>query len=114
MQTDDLIMRIERKLPGQKFSIKRTRKQWIDKDVKRFDRELAFLLKRYSMEEIVGGYVTMTQRYFEESRYFLENGKYRYSSFDEVNRMIYADETYMKGYMLGLEVILSAEPDHTD
>lgn len=38
----------------------------------------------------------------EETKFFIESGTYRYSSFDEVKDKVYFNESYMKQYMIGL------------
>lgn len=100
MLTDEIIAR----LPLQKFSISRIQKLWTDNDIEAFESELGYLLTRHSMNELAESYVVLTEHYIEEADYFKKNGRYRYSSFEEVNKLIYADEKMMKQYMLGLEL----------
>lgn len=102
--TEELITGILQKIPGQTFSIKRIRKMWTPEEEARFERELEYLTEKYSLDKIVEGYIFMTTSNMEESRYFQEHGEYRYHSFAEVDRNIYANEEQMTLYMLGLSL----------
>ncbi len=102
--TECVINEILHRLPGQTFSIRRTMREWTDDEKKRFAQELEYLTERYSLEEIVEGYLFYTGSVMEESRYFKEQGDYRCHSFAEVDAYIYADAERMKQYMLGLAV----------
>lgn len=99
-----LIDEILHRLPGQAFSVRRTTREWTDEEKNRFAQELEYLTEKYSLEEIVEGYLFYTESVMEESRYFKEHGDYRCHSFEEVDEYIYADAGRMKQYMLGLAV----------
>lgn len=101
---EHLINEILHRLPGQAFSVKRTMREWMDEERKRFAQELEYLAENYSLEEIVDGYLFYTESVMKESRYFKEHGDYRCHSFEEVDEYIYADAGRMKQYMLGLAV----------
>lgn len=102
--TGQLTDQIMHKLPGQIFSIKRTVREWTVDEKNRLEQELQYLTARYSMDEIVSGYLFYTNSVMEEMKYFQEHGSYRYSSFAEVGKYLYADPKRMKLYMLGLSV----------
>lgn len=102
--TDQLVDKITHRLPGQLFSLKRVRKEWTEEEKDRVEQELQYLTNKYSMEEIVEGYVFYTGSVMEETKYFKEHGDYRCHSFAEVDAYIYADKKRMKLYMLGLMV----------
>ncbi len=102
--TELLVDKILHELPGQVFSVKRVRKEWTDEEKQRFEQELQYFTEKYSMDEIVKGYIFYTNSVMEETRYFKEHEDYRCHSFEEVDRYIYADPERMKLYMLGLSV----------
>lgn len=102
--TEYLVDEILHRLPGQIFSVRRTIKEWTDEDRQRFEQELQYLTEKYTMEEIIEGYIFYTNSVMEETRYFKEYGDYRCHSFAEVDAYIYADPERMKLYMLGLTV----------
>lgn len=102
--TECVINEILHRLPGQTFSIRRTMREWTDDEKKRFAQELEYMNEKYSLEEIVEGYLFYAGSVMEESRYFKEHGDYRCHSFEEVDAYIYADAERMKHYMLGLAV----------
>ena len=55
-----------------------------------------------SIHEIAECYLLFIQVVMEETKYFMEHGTYRYSTFDEVSRDVYFNNEYMTKYMTGL------------
>lgn len=104
MLIDQVLIGILKKLPAQTFSIKKVRRLWTQEEENRFDYELGYLSEDYELETIIDGYVYLTRSILEETKYFRENGHYRYDSFDEVNRNVYANQKNMTLYMLGLSL----------
>lgn len=104
MLRDQVIFGILQKLPGQTFALRRMQSLWTPEAEKQFEEELAFLGGKYSVQKIIDGYVWLTGMTIEESKYFREHGDYRYHSFDEVNRNMYADKEKMTLCMLGLSL----------
>lgn len=102
--TEYLIDKILHELPGQVFSVKKVRKEWTGEEKQRFEQELQYLTEKYSIDEIVKGYVFYTNSVMEEARYFKEHEDYRCHSFEEVDNYIYSDPERMKLYMLGLAI----------
>jgi 2-polyprenyl-3-methyl-5-hydroxy-6-metoxy-1,4-benzoquinol methylase len=47
-------------------------------------------------------YRWMCENFLEEELHFRRTGRYRYSSFAEVNRFVYSDEAYMSRYVNGI------------
>lgn len=58
----------------------------------------------YDMEDIADAYLFMNAMVLEETQFFLRNGRYRYTSFDEVNKIVYDNPDYMKRYMMGVSI----------
>lgn len=56
----------------------------------------------YTLEFLADAYSFINQMVVEESYFFERNRRYRYSSFDEVNSLVYQNDGYMKKYMVGL------------
>lgn len=59
----------------------------------------------YEMDFIVDAYLFINNMAMEETYYFIRNGKYRNSTFEEVNEIVYANPEYMKKYMMGLSIL---------
>jgi len=68
-----------------------------------FEKLLGFYIHREesSLEKIVDRYLNMILMMIEEQKYFIESGKYRFSTFSEVENC-YKDPNYMKDYTVGL------------
>lgn len=60
--------------------------------------------KNYDIEYIVDSYLFLNNMIMEETYYFVSNDKYRYSSFKEVDDIVYNNKEYMEKYMMGLAV----------
>lgn len=57
-----------------------------------------------SLEEQAKSYIVVLNDTLEETKYFIEFGKYRYSTLTEVENKVYFNEDYMKQYMVGLAI----------
>lgn len=57
-----------------------------------------------TLEEQAKSYIVVLDDTLEETKYFIEFGKYRYSTLVEVENMVYFNESYMKQYMVGLAI----------
>jgi 2-polyprenyl-3-methyl-5-hydroxy-6-metoxy-1,4-benzoquinol methylase len=49
-------------------------------------------------------YLFINNMVLEETYYFVVHGKYRYSTFEEVNSIVYDSQKYMEKYMMGLAI----------
>lgn len=56
----------------------------------------------YDIEKLAEAYLMMVNDVRSETKYFLENGKYRNSTYEEVKSNVYFNDNYMEQYMLGL------------
>ena len=105
MLSEQLVDQIMREAPpGQVFSIRRVRSMWTPAEAQRFEREVCSLSEKYSMEEMVEGYLYLTNMTMQEAAWFREHGDYRYHSFEEVNRNVYSNTGRMTSLMIGLSV----------
>ncbi|MCH5275682.1 MAG: hypothetical protein J1E65_07565 [Lachnospiraceae bacterium] len=67
------------------------------------ERILEFFQENYcGLTELAEAYFQVVDNIREETKYFLETGKYRNSSYKEVAETVYFNESYMERYMLGL------------
>lgn len=57
-----------------------------------------------TMDEIIDGYMFINNMVKEEQYFFVNNGRYRYSKFSEVDDAVYGNAKYMSRYMLGLTI----------
>ncbi len=67
---------------------------------------LAFYMEKqgYSLELLAEAWYFINDMVMEETYYFVKNGSYRYSTFEEVNEKVYQNDEYMKKYMIGLSI----------
>ncbi|MBF7059534.1 class I SAM-dependent methyltransferase [Campylobacter volucris] len=59
---------------------------------------------KINLEEQAKSYILILNDTLEETRYFIEFGKYRYSTLAEVEDKVYLNKDYMKKYMVGLAI----------
>ncbi|EEV5379681.1 class I SAM-dependent methyltransferase, partial [Campylobacter jejuni] len=72
-------------------------------DEEEFDKLISYYIQDgISIKEQCDCYLLILNDTLEETKFFIENGAYRYSSFDEVKDKVYFNESYMKQYMIGL------------
>lgn len=64
-----------------------------------FIRELG-----YDMSFITEAYLFINHMVMEETYFFIKNNRYRNSSFEEVNEIVYDNPKYMEKYMMGLSI----------
>ena len=65
------------------------------------------------LDEFCEGYDFLTKIVLEEELFFRRNGRYRLSSFEEANRLVYQDADYMRRYMNGLLMTQLYWSNHT-
>ena len=104
MLVDQVLTGILQRLPGQTFSIRKVCALWTPEERERFEQELEYFSEKYTLETLVDGYLFLTETTLKESRYFQENGDYRYHSFEEVNQNVYSNTRNMTLCMLGLSL----------
>lgn len=82
--------------------------KWIatEEEIEELDILLRFFVEElhHDIDYIVDAYLFINYMVREETYYFIRHGRYRYSSADEVNRIVYSDTEYMERYMTGLSV----------
>lgn len=85
--------------------------QYLESSLKMLDPEesstleniLVFFIDNYGgLAELTEAYFQVVDNFREETKYFLQTGKYRSSSYKEVSEIVYFNESYMERYMLGL------------
>lgn len=83
-------------------------KRWegTEKEKKDLENLLNFYISQYhySLDYLAESYLFLNSTMMEEERYFYKHGKYRNSSFQEVNRLVYQNSEYMERYMCGLAI----------
>lgn len=86
-------------------------KKYLQKSVSELNDEeyqnLEYLIKfydyiGYSIKFQADSYIMFIEDSMEETKYFIENNKYRYSKLSEVEDSIYFNDDYMTKYMIGL------------
>ena len=65
------------------------------------------------LNEFCEGYDFITRIVLEEELFFRRHGRYRLSSFEEANRLVYQDADYMRRYMNGLLMTQLYWSNHT-
>lgn len=72
-------------------------------DEEEFDKLISYYIQdNIDIKEQCDCYLLILNDTLEETKFFIENGCYRYSSFNEVKNKVYFNENYMKQYMIGL------------
>ena len=82
-----------------KWEATESEKQELDIILRFFLEELG-----YELDFIVNAYLFINQMAMEETYYFVQHGRYRNSSFEEVNKIVYDNSEYMEKYMIGLAI----------
>lgn len=68
-----------------------------------FDALLSYYIQHgETIESLAQNYVDFINDLMEERYFFVQNGCYRYSKIEEVDKKIYQNPKYMKMYMIGL------------
>lgn len=68
----------------------------------------------FSIYEVAKAYDLIVKDTFKEQVYFKRHGRYRYSSYLEVEKAVYQNPDYMKYYMIGLAVSGYLWPNHVE
>ena len=103
--TRDFLSRLYEARPRQKKSIEKILQAEFEKaDFEELESVLSFYTDQYGMEYVVDSYLTILDDTATETMYFLQNGRYRRSTFAEVDQLVYDNPDYMKRYMIGLAI----------
>lgn len=65
-----------------------------------------------TLDYLAVSYNTIVNDTLMEQLFFKENGRYRWSRFDELAHSVYFDEAYMRKYMYGLAITAFLWPNH--
>jgi 2-polyprenyl-3-methyl-5-hydroxy-6-metoxy-1,4-benzoquinol methylase len=76
------------------------------------DSYLAHLLSQHSLDFIAESYETILDDTFDAQLFFMSEGRYRHSTFEEVANSVYFEPSYMKRYMVGLAITNFLWPNH--
>ncbi len=60
--------------------------------------------KKNTIDELVEAYLFLINMFREETYYFISNGKYRFSKYEEIGNSVYGNRDYMQKYMIGLAI----------
>ena len=78
------------------------------------ERYLEFMgAEGLSHEQIADAYITIVDDTFREELQFRQTGRYRYSTYAEVQSGVYDNPGYMRNYMIGLALSSFWWPNHT-
>jgi SAM-dependent methyltransferase len=80
-----------------------------------FESYVDFCLKSgLALDYLADCYLTIVQDTYAEQIYFMKHGKYRNTSFAEVEKAVYGNPSYMERYMLGLALTSFLWPNHRE
>ena len=97
-----LITKIAEKSPMQEKNVQKYAAAMDGLEKEKLSRRIRYFLERGSTYETMAeGYLKFCEYFTEERFYFLENGTYRYHTYEEAS-VLYNDEEYMNNYMTGL------------
>lgn len=76
------------------------------KEAEELENVLHFLTDEYQcgLDFLADSYLFVVNMIKEEQYYFVANGRYRNSTFEDVNRAVYQNQEYMEKYMIGLSL----------
>ena len=112
-ELDEFLKLIFERNPRQKSSIMKTMNLYFtEDDLIQLKEVLRFYRKTISLDEIVDAYNLIVEDTTRETKYFLLHGKYRYSSFEETEKLVYSNYEYMSKYMVGLAISGYLWPNH--
>lgn len=100
--TEQFIQMVSERNPFQKkllkdWQIRKEEKQELESIL-----EFYTIGQGYSLEYLVEAYTFINTMVMEETYFFEKNKRYRNSTFEEVNEIVYQNDEYMKKYMIGL------------
>lgn len=96
------VEQVEKRSPLQKKSVQRYVDTMNDLEKEKLVRRIQYFLEQgYTYETMAKGYLKFCEYFAEERFYFVENGMYRYSTYEEAS-VLYNNEEYMNNYMIGL------------
>jgi len=97
-----LVSQIEKSSPLQKKNIQRYVEAMNILEREKLVRRIRYFLEQgYTYETMTEGYLKFCTYFTEERLYFVENGTYRYSTYEEASEL-YKNQDYMHNYMIGL------------
>lgn len=97
-----LITKIAEKSPTQEKNVQKYVKAMYKQEREKLVRRIHYFLEQgHTYETMAEGYIKFCEYFSEERFYFMENGTYRYSTYEEAS-VLYNDEEYMNNYMTGL------------
>lgn len=65
-------------------------------------KTLDYFSRNNTLEQIGDAYLEFVNNTLEETKHFVEEGRYRYATLKEVSSKVYFNDSFMKNYMLGL------------
>ncbi len=99
------LQKIYERNPRQKSSIEYTMNNcFCNDDYEQLCSIIHFYQKDMTTDEIAEAYNLIVEDTAKETKYFITNGHYRYSSFEETEKLVYSNQEYMSKYMVGLAI----------
>ena len=101
-----LVSQIEQKSPLQAKNVQKYVTAMYDIEREKLIRRIRYFLEQgYNYETITESYLSFCAYFTEERLYFVQNGTYRYSTYEEA-AALYENSEYMKNYMIGLSLAI--------
>jgi len=111
--TDTLIGKIQSKNRLQRAFLVFARKNLKVAEVKELDLYIEHCLRQgHDLNFLTECYRVIVQDTVKEQLYFRRNGRYRHSSYDDVDQLTYQNPAYMQAYMHGLALTSWLWPNH--
>lgn len=99
-----LIGTIGRQDPLQRKALSRLSDKLGELDWKELDDTVEFYMRHWTLEELADAYLMFVHDTMKKADYFARTGRYRYSTFREVEEKVYQNRSYMSKYMVGLSL----------
>lgn len=100
----ELIALIGEKNPLQKKALADVAASLTAGEWEELERVLLFYQERMTMQALADAYLLFLTDTLEQTKYFVTQHHYRYSTFAEVEDLVYHDREYMSKYMVGLSL----------
>lgn len=113
--TNQLVKEIELRDPMHRKFVHRSLAALTNEELSRLEQYLAFCESSGAdISYISESYLTVVQDTIAEQMFFLQNSRYRHSTYDEVADFVYNNVDYMNRYMYGLVITAFLWTNHVE
>lgn len=104
MIIQQFLSRVESRNELQKKALSKVLANLSIEEKDKLEQVLEYYIEKYGFDYTVESYLILIEDTLRETKYFVEHGHYRCSTFEEVSQNVYFNDDYMSKYMLGLAI----------